>query len=182
MSLEWLWCQTKQNNHQTVEFLVIWDAMTLMWHHYIVWMTWWRPYYTRGQTCGTFQSKFDPCTVLTWKQATSILFILHIYVHLITHSRVLLLCDSVLYGIAYSATVTATEHQSTSINSQKTLHISPSRASYGVSIVIILEKTDHVITAPHCMCMISICFVVVISQVPVVHFTKWINFNPSMDK
>ena len=35
--------------------------------------------------------------------------------------------------------------------SQQTPHTSPSRTSYGVSIVRILEKTDHVITAPHCI-------------------------------
>ena len=38
-----------------------------------------------------------------------------------------------------------------SLNSQKTPHILPIRASYRVSIVSILEKTDHVITAPHCI-------------------------------
>ena len=31
-----------------------------------------------------------------------------------------------------------------------TPHTLPSQASYGVSFVRILEKTDHVITAPHC--------------------------------
>ena len=36
------------------------------------------------------------------------------------------------------------------LESQQTPHTSPSRASYGVSFVKILEKTDHVITAPHC--------------------------------
>ena len=34
--------------------------------------------------------------------------------------------------------------------SQKSPHISPSWASYGVSIVRICEKIDRVITAPHC--------------------------------
>ena len=34
--------------------------------------------------------------------------------------------------------------------SQKNTHISPSRVSYQVSIVSILEKTDRIITAPHC--------------------------------
>ena len=34
----------------------------------------------------------------------------------------------------------------------QTTHTSPSRPSYGVSIVRNLEKTDHVITAPHCSC------------------------------
>ena len=33
----------------------------------------------------------------------------------------------------------------------KVTHISPSRASYGMSIVSILEKTDPVIMAPHCI-------------------------------
>ena len=36
-----------------------------------------------------------------------------------------------------------------SLDAQKTLHTSPSRASYGVSIVKIWEKIDRVITAPH---------------------------------
>ena len=34
-------------------------------------------------------------------------------------------------------------------NSQQTPHISPSRASYGLSVVRILEKNDHVIMVPH---------------------------------
>ena len=36
------------------------------------------------------------------------------------------------------------------LESQQTPHISPSQASYEVSIVRILEKIYHVITAPHC--------------------------------
>ena len=36
---------------------------------------------------------------------------------------------------------------------QQTPHTSPSRASYGVSIVRILEKIDRLITAPHCTFM-----------------------------
>ena len=36
-------------------------------------------------------------------------------------------------------------------NSQQTPLGSPSRASYGVSIVRILEKIDRVLTAPHCI-------------------------------
>ena len=35
------------------------------------------------------------------------------------------------------------------LNSQQTPHISPSRASYGLSVVRILEKNDHVIMVPH---------------------------------
>ena len=34
-------------------------------------------------------------------------------------------------------------------DSQNTPHTSPSRASYGVSIVRILEKPDNIITASH---------------------------------
>ena len=37
------------------------------------------------------------------------------------------------------------------LDSQQTPHISPSQASYGVSIVRILEKIDSVITAPRCI-------------------------------
>ena len=36
------------------------------------------------------------------------------------------------------------------LNSQKTPHTSPSRASYGVSFLMIWEKIDRVITEPHC--------------------------------
>ena len=36
------------------------------------------------------------------------------------------------------------------LHSQKTPHISPMRASYGVSIVRIWEKIDSVIKATHC--------------------------------
>ena len=36
------------------------------------------------------------------------------------------------------------------LESQQTPHTSPSRASYGVSFVKILEKTDRVIMTPHC--------------------------------
>ena len=35
-------------------------------------------------------------------------------------------------------------------NSQKTHHISPSRASYGVSVMSISHKIDRVTAAPHC--------------------------------
>ena len=37
------------------------------------------------------------------------------------------------------------------LTSQKILHTSPSQANYGVSIVRICEKIDHVITHPHCI-------------------------------
>ena len=42
------------------------------------------------------------------------------------------------------------------LQSQQTPYISPLRAIYGVSIVMILEKMDHVITAPHCILSASI--------------------------
>ena len=44
------------------------------------------------------------------------------------------------------------KHQNVNQNSnwQQTPHTSPSRTSYGVPIVSIWEKIDHVITAPHC--------------------------------
>ena len=46
--------------------------------------------------------------------------------------------------------MTDTEYKQT-VDSQKTLHTSPSRASYGVSIVRILEKIECVIIAPQCI-------------------------------
>ena len=44
-----------------------------------------------------------------------------------------------------------TQNINQALHSQKTLHISPSWASYGVSIVMIWEKIDRIITAPHCI-------------------------------
>ena len=41
------------------------------------------------------------------------------------------------------------------LDSQKTLHTSPSWASYGVSIVNILEQIGHAITAPHCSYIVN---------------------------
>ena len=43
-----------------------------------------------------------------------------------------------------------TQNINLNLDSQKTLHISPSRASNGVSVARNFEKIDHVITAPHC--------------------------------
>ena len=40
------------------------------------------------------------------------------------------------------------QNMNLTLNSQKTTHISPSRASYGVSIVSILEKIGHAIMEP----------------------------------
>ena len=37
------------------------------------------------------------------------------------------------------------------LKSKPTPHTSPSRVSYGVSIMRILKKTDRAITAPHCI-------------------------------
>ena len=39
------------------------------------------------------------------------------------------------------------------LESQQTTHISPSRLTYRVSVVRILEKIDRVVTAPHCICI-----------------------------
>ena len=44
--------------------------------------------------------------------------------------------------------MTAAEHNQT-LNSQKTLHSSPVRVSYGVSFVSILNKIDCIVMAPH---------------------------------
>ena len=49
------------------------------------------------------------------------------------------------------------------LHSQKTLHSSPSQVSYGVSIVSILEKTEHVIMEPHSM------------------WVKWTSTNPRLN-
>ena len=55
------------------------------------------------------------------------------------------------HDIEYNTTQTEVEHKS-EFDSQKTPQSSPLRASYGVPIVIILDKIDRVITAPHSMC------------------------------
>ena len=44
-----------------------------------------------------------------------------------------------------------TQNMNCSLDSQKTLHISPSRVSYGVSFVRNLHEIDRVITAPYCI-------------------------------
>ena len=44
-----------------------------------------------------------------------------------------------------------TQNINQTLDSQNTLHISSSRASYGVYIVRILEKMDCIITTPHCI-------------------------------
>ena len=51
----------------------------------------------------------------------------------------------ITYGIAI-----AVEQSDQILESQETPHLSPSRLSYGVSIVRILQKIDRVITALHC--------------------------------
>ena len=52
------------------------------------------------------------------------------------------------YNYAYSTAMTKAEHQSVSWISQNIPHHSPSRATYGISILSILEKTDRGLTAP----------------------------------
>ena len=43
------------------------------------------------------------------------------------------------------------QNENQTSESQQTPHTSPSRASYGVPIVMICDKIDRVITAPHCI-------------------------------
>ena len=58
---------------------------------------------------------------------------------------------SVIYRyITYDTAITVAESELDIIITTDT-HSSPSRASYGASIVRILEKIDHVITAPPCI-------------------------------
>ena len=47
--------------------------------------------------------------------------------------------------------IAGTEAEYHRLKSQKTPHTSPYQMSYGVSFVIILQKIDHVIKAPHCI-------------------------------
>ena len=53
--------------------------------------------------------------------------------------------------ISYTALQGEWQKVNLTLNSQQAPHTSPSRASYGVYIVRILETIDRVITAPHCM-------------------------------
>ena len=47
---------------------------------------------------------------------------------------------------------------------QETPHnISPSRASYGVSAVSILEKRHHIVTGPHCNTLVTSCLVAMLN-------------------
>ena len=53
------------------------------------------------------------------------------------------------------------------LESQQTPHTSPSRASYGVSIVRIWEKIDCIITAPHCTlrcCCNTVQYIIILYQ------------------
>ena len=56
------------------------------------------------------------------------------------------------------------------LHSQKTRHISPSRASYGVPVVRILKEINHIMSAPHCiliwisMFLIALRFDLIICQ------------------
>ena len=62
--------------------------------------------------------------------------------------------DTVIYyvrlGKAQCGAV-VTQNINQTLNSQKTLHISPSRVKYGVIFVRIWETIDRVITALHCI-------------------------------
>ena len=54
------------------------------------------------------------------------------------------------HDIIHRTAMTAAEYEP-ALKFTSTLHTSPWRASYGVSVVRILEKIDRVITAPHCI-------------------------------
>ena len=54
------------------------------------------------------------------------------------------------HDIIYSTITTERENINQTLNSQKTPHILPSPASYGVTTGKILDKTDSVLTASHC--------------------------------
>ena len=56
--------------------------------------------------------------------------------------------------ITYGAAITVAESESDFRNTTDT-YSSPSWAKYGVSIGRILEKTDRVIAAPHCICWLA---------------------------
>ena len=53
--------------------------------------------------------------------------------------------------ILHSALQWQWQNVSQTLDSQNTPHTSPSRASYGVSFVSILEKIDRVLMAPYCI-------------------------------
>ena len=55
-------------------------------------------------------------------------------------------------------------------NPQQTSHTSPLRASYGMSIVMILEKIDCIITEPHCAKELYLPF---LAQCGNVHLLTW---------
>ena len=72
----------------------------------------------------------------------------HISVNL-NRNTVECLYNAVQYNMVFHSPLNwPTQNINQTLDSQKTLHSSPSRASYGVSIVNILEKIDRVITAP----------------------------------
>ena len=59
--------------------------------------------------------------------------------------------DTVECHYNVSHIIAGTEAEYHRLKSQKTPHTSPYQMSYGLSFVIILQKIDHVIKAPHCI-------------------------------
>ena len=66
-------------------------------------------------------------------------------------SRVRLLRGLIKHDIIWSTAAIGPELNISRLNSQRTPHSSPSRASYGVSCVRIWVKIGRVTTAPHCI-------------------------------
>ena len=65
--------------------------------------------------------------------------------------------NAVKYNIIFQIQLPLlTQNINRSLDSQRIIHTSPSRASYGVSIVRNLKKIDHIITAPRCTKHLSI--------------------------
>ena len=57
---------------------------------------------------------------------------------------------NIKFNVWVSTAITVAESENKILGSQQTPHISPSRASYGMSVVRILKKIDCIITAPPC--------------------------------
>ena len=73
-------------------------------------------------------------------------------VFMATPNTVMCRYNAVQYNVKFHTPLHwITQNINQSLDSQKTLHVSPSCASYGVSIVKIWEKIDRVTTAPQCM-------------------------------
>ena len=69
-------------------------------------------------------------------------------VHTLLYIQSNAICVQIYQDITYSTVMTTAECK---LDSQQTPHTSISQSSYGVSIVRIWEKIDHIITAPQCI-------------------------------